>query len=243
MKEEKKLSKIETIRLELKKKIFELENNKPKIVPEKVVKESNVKEKSLFELRKELQQIQSKTTINTDLTSANATNKAVKTKALKHKEVVTNTSSTKQPAIKHDVKTKEISNDGKNNEFKTSLDTKIKKNIKVTLNKPDNTSKTKKQKPDAKSINLMQNKIKNNKSKGVIAFAKSNVIFLIALFFAIIYFGYLVNLKFKIKKEREALELKKTEQIDYSKKDVMFKEVEEDLNQDDLQDIDTKTPK
>lgn len=261
MSEKKDLSKIEQIRIQLEKRILEIEKNK-RISTSKIETDENISdEKSLFELRNEL-------------LSLNKSKKESKPKSKKPREIVKNnlleTKNKQKPTL---VKTPEppkeattkfnntISPINKTLEksikkpssntvnFQKKIAEKITKNIEQILKKERETpiSKTvsvkQKNKIEPVSIKISKQVTENtnlskNSNKQTELLGSKKVFIIIALIFAALFLGVLIKLKLDQQKTRELLEYQKQETIDYSKKDILFKDVEDDVEPDELQNID-----
>jgi hypothetical protein len=236
MEEKKKISEIERIKLQLEQKLLEIERRKEANNSKKLVNPTKKEEKTLFELRKELQKLQKNKV------------EEVKDVKIEHKSPITSSINSEKPIQK---KSKEIISEIKKVEkpLKKENLKGVKTTIKVTKSaNPKTIPKTEKKKSTSiekeKLTNKSASSLKESTTKistlqkskdGTIA--RNKIIFIIAFTFALLYLGYLYRLKVDLHKEKEALEKKKQEQIDYSKKDVIFKEVEEDPAPEELQDI------
>jgi len=263
MDDNNKNSEIEKLRLKLEKKLSEIEKRKKDKLKVTEITEAN-EEKTLFELREELINIQkekdsliidnNKEVEKNVSTIANNDIKKEVPEKIEPKNI--NKANTKPQRISSENTDKVIKKPQSNIISSKSTNKVIKKpqskiiSSKSTgkiIKKPQSniiSSKStdkviKKTQPKITSLQNTEKVVdtpKTNKTtKSTIA--KNKIVFIIAFIFALLYLGYLYKLKVDLNKEKEVLELKKQEQIDYSKDDAVFKEVEDDAKNEELQNI------
>lgn len=227
------LSEIELLRKKLEEKILNIEKKKLESKPE-IKKEVEKEEKSLFELRKEMEALQKakKNKINATVLKNNEEN-------IKENTIINElTKSSKEKNTNAKVsETNKL--DSNQIEFKKEVTTQLKLNV-VSELENDTLKKAplKKKNQNKTKESFIKNKtkvvVKKKKKQGI---ANHHIIIFIAIFFAVIYIGYLFKLKIDLNKEKALLEMKKQEAIDYNKNDAVFKDVEEDEKPIELQQI------
>ena len=251
MTENEKKSAIEQIKLKLEKRLLQIEKNKKANKSSKNLTEENLSEleikKELRELQKTLNNNFSPDKVSKDIneiqsiisnpikksdSNPNEVKNTIKIKAVNEKSLNQLREATKN--------TKEEENNNEK-EVATPKSKIVKKNIKEKqlngeVTKKENITKTSKKtvsKPPPKT--KIVKKVKRPAKESTV---NNRVIAIILLVFVLSFLGYLYNLKQDLIKKQEELNQIKKEQIDYSKDDRIFKDVEDDSDDpEDLQDI------
>lgn len=251
---DKEKNEIERITLKLEEKLLEIEKNKKEFLAKKE------NDKSLFELRKELQKLKSKPVIKNEEVKVDSKSKEVTREDVRKsieqitKKEISKLSTDNSKLAKKTIAKIENVVKVKKEKIKRPIAEKQKvekptRNIEVNatvisiereINKP-----TLAQIPEKKPIKEVEKKkievvpvTKNIKKVVVKENSGTNKIILIIIFiFALVFLGYLYKLRTDLDIEKEILEKKKEAQIDYSKSDAVFKEIEEEEEPMELQSI------
>ncbi len=226
MKDKKFSSELERIEYELEQKFLEIENKKNNKTDDNLI---NIKEsdKSLFELRKELDELRKKKSAKktiSDKIELDTKNKAdLKKIGLHIKENKSNLANNK----------KSISTVEREKNYQIKKGETLKINDENSSNINEIIITKEERFPKNNSINVDKKDVS----------VKSKIIIYIVLFFALTFLGYIIKLRLDLNKEKADIIKKKQEQIDYSKNDAVFKEVEDETPPLELQKIDTDNNK
>ena len=215
-----KQTKLEEIKLQLEEKLMEIDKNK--LLAKK--KEEELSKKRESEKAKILEE-----EVNTDAIKAKIAavskkelklqleKKLLEIEQKKEREAENQTLTNKKDKVKKEAVTPAKSKIGKK---KKEIETKEKKSLskKITPKKED-----------------VKQKSTKNQPKPVIF--SNKVILALVIVSSLWVLIFIYKLRLDLNKEKEALELKKKELIDYNKQDVIFKDVEEEAKEEELQDI------